>query len=241
VGSAKPVKQRHFPVSPAVEKSMYAEIDRMLQLGVIEELESAWSSPIVMLTKPGKVRICLDCRKVNSFTEKDAYPLPQISGILNRLPRAEYITSLDLKDAYWQVPLEVQSRDMTAFTVPSRPTAVEWPLYQFKVMPFGLCNATSTMSRLMDKVVPPHLRNEVFIYLDDLLVVSSNFENHLNVLREIAVHIKRAGLTINIGKSHFCMRRVRYLGHIIGDGGIRTDPEKVKAITEFPVPKPCEG
>jgi len=163
VGSAKPVKQRHFPVSPAVEKSMYAEIDRMLQLGVIEELESAWSSPIVMLTKPGKVRICLDCRKVNSFTEKDAYPLPQISGILNRLPRAEYITSLDLKDAYWQVPLEVQSRDMTAFTVPSRPTAVEWPLYQFKVMPFGLCNATSTMSRLMDKVVPPHLRNEVFI------------------------------------------------------------------------------
>jgi len=71
--------------------------------------------------------------------------------------------------------------------------------------------------------------------------VSSNFENHLNVLREIAVHIKRAGLTINIGKSHFCMRRVRYLGHIIGDGGIRTDPEKVKAITEFPVPKTLRG
>jgi len=68
VGSAKPVKQRHFPVSPAVEKSMYAEIDRMLQLGVTEESESAWSSPIVMVTKPGKVRICLDCRKVNSFT-----------------------------------------------------------------------------------------------------------------------------------------------------------------------------
>jgi len=72
---------------------------------------------------------------------------------------------------------------------------------------------------------------------NNLLVVSSNFENHLNVLREIAVHIKRAGLIINIGKSHFCMRRVRYLGHIICNGGIRTDPEKVKAITEFPVPK----
>jgi len=78
---------------------MYAEIDRMLQLGVIEESESAWFSPIVMVTTPGKVRICLDCRKVNSFTEKDAYPLPQISGILSRLPRAEYITSLDLIDA----------------------------------------------------------------------------------------------------------------------------------------------
>lgn len=231
VGKVKPIKQRHFPVSPAVEKEMYAEIDRMLSLGVIEEADSAWSSPIVMVTKPGKVRICLDCRKINSFTEKDAYPLPQISGILSRLPKAEYITSLDLKDAYWQVPLEQQSRDKTAFTVPGR------PLYQFKVMPFGLCNATSTMSRLMDKVVPFHLRNEVFIYLDDLLIVSSGFERHIEVLREIALHIKRAGLTINIGKSHFCMRRVRYLGHIIGDGGIRTDPEKVSAITQFPIPK----
>jgi len=98
VGIAKPIKQRHFPVSPAVEK--YAEIDRMIQLGVIGESESAWSSPIVMVTKPGNVRICLDCRKVNSFTEKDAYPLPQISGILSRWPKAEYISSLDLKDAY---------------------------------------------------------------------------------------------------------------------------------------------
>ncbi|KAH8309948.1 hypothetical protein KR067_002277, partial [Drosophila pandora] len=82
VGDAKPVKQRHFPVSPAVEKSMYAEIDRMLQLGVIEESESSWSSLIVMVTKPGKVRMCLDCWKVNSFTSKDAYPLPQISAVL---------------------------------------------------------------------------------------------------------------------------------------------------------------
>jgi len=86
VGSAKPIKQRHFPVSPAVEKAMYTEIDRMLQLGVIEESQSAWSSPIVMVSKPGKVRICLDCRTVNSFTEKGAYTLPQINGILSRLP-----------------------------------------------------------------------------------------------------------------------------------------------------------
>lgn len=186
---------------------------------------------LVMVTKPGKVRICLDCRRINSFTEKDAYPLPQINGILSRLPKAEFISSLDLKYAYWQVPLDMHSREKTAFTVPGR------PLYQFKVMPFGLCNATSTMSRLMDKVVPPHLRNKVFIYLDDLLVVSSAFEDHLEVLREIALHIKRAGLTINIAKSHFCMRRVRYLGHIIGEGGIRTDPEKVSAISNFPLPK----
>lgn len=170
-------------------------------------------------------------QEVNSFTEKSAYPLPQISGILSRLPKANFITSLDLKDAYWQVPLEEKSREKTAFTVPGR------PLYQFKVMPFGLCNAASTMSQLMDKVVPPHLRNEVFVYLDDLLIISPCFESHLEVLREIALQIKRAGLTINVNKSHFCMQRVRYLGHIIGDGGIRTDPEKIAAIKQFPVPK----
>jgi hypothetical protein len=157
--------------------------------------------------------------------------LPQISGILSRLPKANFITSLDLKDAYWQVPLEEKSREKTAFTVPGR------PLYQFTVMPFGLCNATNTMSRLIDKVVPFHLKNEVFIYLDGLLIVSSGFERHIEVLRVIALHIKRAGLTINIDKSHFCMRRVRYIGHIIGNGGIRTDPEKVSAITQFPIPK----
>lgn len=83
VGSAY-IKQRHFLVSPAAEKALYTEIDRMLQLGVIEESQSAWSSPIVMVSKPGKVRICLDCRKKNSFTEKDAYPMPQINGILSR-------------------------------------------------------------------------------------------------------------------------------------------------------------
>jgi len=91
--------------------------------------------------------LCLDSRKINASTEKDACPLPQISGILSRLPKAEFITSLDLKDAYWQVPLDEASRDKTPFTVPGR------PLYQFEAMPFGL--ATQSMSKLMDRVSPP--------------------------------------------------------------------------------------
>lgn len=231
VETAKPIKQRHYPVSPAMEKLMYTEVDRMLQLEVIEESESAWSSPIVIVNKPGKIRLCLDSRKINSVRKKDAFPLPQIGGILSRLPRAEFITSLDLKDAFWQIPLDINSRPITAFTVPGR------PLYQFKVMPFGLCNVPQTMSRLMHKVISPQLRNEVFIYLDDLLVVSADFERHLDVLKEVANNLRRANLTINVGKSHFCRREVNYLGHIVGNGGIRTDPEKISAIKNFPVPK----
>ncbi|XP_033237657.1 uncharacterized protein [Drosophila pseudoobscura] len=231
VGDAKAVKQRHFPVSPAVEKLLYAEIDRMLSLGVIEESDSAWSSPVVLVQKPGKVRLCLDSRKVNAVTKKDAYPLPQIDGILGRLPKAMFISSLDLKDAYWQVPLEPSSRDKTAFTVPGK------PLYQYKVMPFGLTNASQTMTRLMDKVIPASLRNEVFVYLDDLLIVSDSFESHRRVLSEVASYIKAAGLTLNVEKSKFCMKSVRYLGHIVGEGVIRTDPDKISAMSDFPLPK----
>jgi len=129
------------------------------------------------------------------------------------------------------IALDPQSRDKTAFTVTDR------PLYQFSLMPFGLCSYMSTMSRLVNRVVPAHLRNEVFIYLNDLLRVSFSFQGHLNVLRELALHITHAGSTLNIAKSQFCMRRLRFLGYIIGDGWLQTDPESLAANTDFPLPK----
>jgi hypothetical protein len=231
VGNSSPIKQRHYPVSPAIEKLMVEELDRMLELGVIEESTSSWSSPVVLVRKPGKVRLCLDSRKVNAVTVKDAYPLPQIDGILSRLPKANFISSLDLKDAFWQIPLEKASREMTAFTVPGR------PLYQFKVMPFGLCNAPQAMCRLMDKVIPYHLREKVFVYLDDLLIISEDFDEHLDILLQVADHLRKANLTINVEKSKFLRREVKYLGHIVGGGVLRADPEKVDSIVQYPVPK----
>lgn len=169
VGDVTPITQRFYPVSPAVEKLMFKEIDRMLELGVIEPSSSAWSSPMRMVIKPNKVRLCLDARKLNSVTKKDAYPLPNIEGIFSRLPKANIISKLDLKDAFWQIPLEEKSKELTAFTIPGR------PLYQFVVMPFGLCNAPQTMCRLMDEIIPADLRYCVFGYLDDLLVVVRRF------------------------------------------------------------------
>lgn len=128
----------------------------MLQLGVIEPSNSSWSSPMRLVVKPNKVRICIDAKKLNSVTEKDAYSLPNIEGIFVRLPKANIISKLDLKDAFWQIGLDEKSKPLTAFTVPER------PLYQFVVMPFGLCNAAQTMCRLMDEIIPPNLRHSVF-------------------------------------------------------------------------------
>lgn len=230
-GDALPVKQKHYPVSPAIQQLMYEELDRMLDLGVIEESNSPWNSPVVFIRKPGKVRLCLDSRKVNLITKKDAYPLPHIDGLLGRLQNTRVITSLDLKDAFWQIPLEERSREKTAFTVPGR------PLYQFTVMPFGLCNAPQRMCRLMDKVIPGRLRENVFVYLDDLLIVSPDFESHFKTLRDVAACLRGAGLTINVEKSRFCVKQVRYLGFVIGDGSLKTDPDKVMAVANFPTPR----
>lgn len=183
-----------------------------------------------LVLKPNKVRLCLDARKLNLATKKDAYPLPSIEGIFARLPKANLISKLDLKDAYWQVALDDDSKPLTAFTVPGR------PLYQFVVMPFGLCNAPQTMCRLIDEIIPPDLRHCVFGYLDDLVIVSEDFESHLEVLVRIASQFRKANLTLNIGKSKFCVVKVNYLGYVIGNGGITTDPEKVSAILNWPIP-----
>jgi len=228
----RPIKQRYFPISPAIEKLVHQEVDEMLKLGVIEEApNSPWSSPVVLVRKSNKVRLCLDSRKVNSITVKDAYPLPHIEGILSRLPKAEYISSLDLRHAFWQIPLKESSKDLTCFTVPNR------PLYRYVVMPFGLCNAPQTLCRLMDRVIPNHLRDEVFVYLDDLLVVSETFEKHLKVLSEVSKQLRKAGLTINVRKSKFCLKEVNYLGYVVGNGTLQTDSSRITAVLDFPPPK----
>ena len=118
-GNSPPIKQRHYPISPAREKLLSDEIDRMLALGVIEECEqSAWSNPCVLVVKPEKIRFCLDSRKLNSVTIKDAYPMPNIEGILSRLPSVQIISKIDLKDAFWQISLFKESRPKTAFNSP---------------------------------------------------------------------------------------------------------------------------
>lgn len=232
VGSALPVKQRYHFVSPAIQAILNKEVDDMLAKGVIEESKSAWSSPVLVVKKPnGKMRFCLDCRAVNKVTTKDAYPMPIIDGILASLHETVFISSIDLKDAFWQIELDPTSRDKTAFTIPGR------PLYQFARMPFGLCNAPQTMCRLMDKVLPAELRQFVFVYIDDLLVVSKCFETHVDRLRAVAKCLREANLTINMAKSKFCMTEIRYLGHIVGNGCIKPDPGKVEAITNFPIPR----
>lgn len=230
--NATPIKQRYYRVSPAVQAQIDWELDRMLAEGVVEKSSSAWSSPILLVKKKdGSFRFCVDYRKLNSVTQKDAYPIPFIDSILDKLRDARYLSSLDVKSAYWQVKVAESSRDKTAFTVPSR------GLFQFKRMPFGLSNSPATWQRLIDQVLGPELEPFVFVYLDDVVICTPTFEQHLEILEEVFKRLVKAGLTLSREKCQFCRGELRYLGYTVDSHGLHVDPAKVQAILDIPTPR----
>jgi len=190
-----PIKQRYQPRNPAMQAIIDREVDNMEQEGIIEPSEGSWSSPVVVVKKKdGSHRFCIDFRRVNAVTEKDAYPLPQVTATLDKLRGARYLTTLDLKSGYWQVPLTPESRPITAFTVPGR------GLMQFKVIPFGLHSAPATFQRLLDTVIGPELEPHVLVYLDDIIVVSRTFDEHLHHLATVFHRLRQARLRLNPDK-----------------------------------------
>lgn len=232
-GNAAPIKQRHYIVSPYVQKDINVEIDRLLKLDVIEACEpGAWSSPLVVVKKAtGKVRLCLDARKLNAVTIKDAYPQQQINRILGRLAGTRVLSSIDFSDAFLQVPLESNSQPKTAFAISGR------GYFKYKRMAFGLCNSGATLCRLVDRVIGCDLEPHVFVYLDDIIVATDSFSKHFDILAKLSERIKAAGLTISVAKSRFCMKSLKYLGYIVSEDGVRPDPDKIAPIENYPIPK----
>lgn len=227
-----PLKQRYRNRNPKMQEIIDAEVDEMLAAGVIERSHSPWSSPVVLVTKKdGKKRFCIDFRAINKVSEKDAYPLPKINAILDKLREGKYFSTLDLKSGYWQVPLTADSKPVTAFTAPER------GLFQFRVMPFGLHSAPATFQRLLDQIIGPELDKCAFVYLDDIIVIGRSFEEHLLNLRKVFRQLYNASLKLNPSKCHFGKRKLKYLGHLVTADGIQTDPDKVKAIQAIPQPK----
>lgn len=230
-GDAKPIKQKYYRLSPEKQVALEAELDKMLSLKVVEPSYSPWNSPVVMAAKSdGKLRLCLDSRKLNAVSKPDAYPLPYINYILDNLRDARYLTSLDLTAAYWQIGLTERSKEKTAFTVPGR------GLYHYNVMCFGLVGASATMQRLMDNLFAG-FDNKVFAFVDDIVIATSTFEEHTRLLEAVREKLKFANLTINMEKSKFCRSELKYLGYVVDKFGLRTDPSKIEAIVNFPVPK----
>ncbi|UYV66446.1 hypothetical protein LAZ67_4001706 [Cordylochernes scorpioides] len=230
-GDHAPIRQRPYRVSPYERGVIQTEVDKMLKSGIVKPSDSPWSSPVVLVKKKdGTWRFCVDYRRLNKITRKDVYPLPRIDDTLDSLKGASVFSTMDLKSGYWQIEVDEADREKTAFVTPDG-------LFEFKVMPFGLCNAPATFERIMDNLLRGLKWNICLCYLDDIIVFSKTMEEHILRLEMVLNCLSKAGLTLNLEKCHFGSRRMKVLGHLIDGDGIYPDPDKVEAVRNFPRPK----
>ena len=230
-GNAQPIRQRARRLPYHQQKEVSELLNDMLSRGIIEPSQSPWASPIVLVKKrDGSVRFCVELRKLNNVSRKDAQPLPRIDDTLDSLGGACYFSTLDLSSGYWQVAVGPNDKEKTAFVTP-------FGLYQFRVMPFGLCNAPATFQRLMECVLKGLHWTTCLVYLDDIIVFSKTVDEHIVRLKSVFARLMEAGLKIKPFKCHFLKCTVRYLGHVISKNGVQTDQEKVKCVYDWPVPQ----
>ena len=230
-GSAVPIKQIFYRTSYQNQQFIKEEIQRLLESGLIVPSKSQWTSPVVVVEKKnGKKRLCVDYRKLNKVTKRDNYPLPRIDDMLETLSGCQWFSSLDLASGFWQVELDPKDREKSTFIT-------RFGTYEFTVMPFGLCNAPATFQRLMDTVLRDILWQFVVVYIDDINVGSKTFDEHLRHLDQVFHRLEQAGLKLSPEKCFFFKEEIPFLGHVVSRDGIQTDPEKLRVIKEFPIPK----
>ena len=229
-GDAHPIRQPVRRIPPAKRREVTKLLDEMMKKNVIQPSSSPWASPIVLVQKKdGSTRFCVDYRKLNAVTRKDAYPLPRIDETLDTLYGSKWFSTLDLASGYWQVELHKDCQDRTAFCTPNG-------LFEFKVLPFGLCNAPSTFQRLMDLILTGLQWSTCLVYLDDIIILGKNFTDHIDNIQVVLHRIKDAGLKLQPTKCHFFRKAVSYLGHIVSEHGVAVDPSKVDKIKSWPIP-----
>ena len=221
-------------MSPDKAAKANQEVQNLLALGLIQPSYSPWASGIVMVKKKsGELRFCCDFRPLNDVTVKDAFPLPRIDESLSRIANAKIFTSIDLAWAFWQIPLKKRDRRKTAF-------ACELGLFEWRRMPFGLCNASATfqrsITRALQKIQQRH-GSVVMAYIDDIVIATETIEDHLERIREVFECLREAGFKMRAEKCDFMRTETKYLGRVVSAEGIKPDPAAVSKIQEWMPPR----
>ena len=222
LGDSRPFKERHQRIPPHQYEEVWKHLQEILAIGAIQKSMSPWASPVVLVCKKdGSLWFCIDLRKLNNQTIKDAQSLPRIEDSLDCLNGATIFTSLDLQSGYWQVEMTEDSKPLTAFTV--------GPLgfYECVRMPFGLTNALATFQHLMETCLGEMHLKWCIIYLDDIIVFSRTPEEHIERLRGVFLKLAATGLRLKPSKCKLFKSKINYLGHIVSKEGIKTDPKKI--------------
>lgn len=217
-----------YPLSSIELEELRKQIDELMQKGFIRPSVSPFGAPILFVKKKsGELRMCVDYRMLNKITLKNRYPLPRIDEMLDRLNGARYFTKIDLASGYHQIRIKEEDIQKTAFRT-------RYGHYEYTVMPFGLCNAPATFQRLMNDIFRPYLDDFVVIYLDDILIFSKDLKQHKQHVRKVMELLREHQLYAKRNKCAFAQTEVEFLGHIISQDGISTDPRKVEAIKHWP-------
>ena len=232
--SAVPHREGARRMTPHKLDACRKEIEILLEYDMKEPSKSTWAGGVMMAKKKGdQLRFCFDFRYLNSVTVKDASPIPRIDESHSKLGDAKLFTTLDLGSAFWQVPLRKQDRDKTGF-------ACELELFQWKRMPFGLCNATATFHRLMAHAligVTNKYGNLVMCYVDDVVIATPTLEDHIERLNLVFACMKRSGLKYKPSKCEILKDSIKYLGRMVDRQVIRPDPDAVEAVLTWKSPK----
>eukprot|EP00061_Rhincodon_typus_P014390 g41379.t1 len=230
VGNAVPRKEHPYRFNPLKAAQVQKEVET--QENIIDPSQSEWSLPIMLVPKPdGTQRFCVDYQKVNVVTKSDAYPIPRLKYCVENIGQATHITKLDLLHRYWQVPLSERAEEVSAFVNPNG-------LYQFKVMAFEMKNAPASFQGLMNRIIEGS--TNCAVYIDDLVIFSHSWKDHMENLAELFERLWEAKLAINLAKTESAKAEVTFLGHNIGHRRMTLRNMKMKAIEEFPRPSSKE-
>ena len=231
-GNAKPIFQKPYRVEFKNREIIEKEVDKMLAIDLIEPCKSPWASPVVLIPKPdGSIRFCIDFRKINKVTVRDAFPLPRIDDIIPLLGKKNFFVGLDMACGYWQVPVaeSLDSKNKTAFTC-------HVGTFRFKYMPFGGVNCPATFQRLMQEVLAGQYNKTVFCYLDDILVTGTTWSELMTELRVVFQKLREGHLKLKLKKCEFGKTKIGYLGHMIDHDGYSPKPNRVKPILDIVPP-----
>ncbi|KMQ92398.1 enzymatic polyprotein endonuclease reverse [Lasius niger] len=228
------VKQYRYP--PIHREEINKQVNKLLENNIIKPSSSPYNAPLWIVPKKSfedgekRWRMVIDFRKLNEKTIGDAYPLPNIIEILDQLGSAKYFSIFDLAQGFHQIPMDPNDMAKTAFSTP-------YGHYEYQRMPFGLKNAPATFQRLMDNVLTGLQGNELFVYLDDIVVYARSLEEHKIKIENLMQRLRKANLQLQPEKCQFLRNEVVYLGHVIGSDGVKPDPNKIHAMKNFPIPK----
>lgn len=229
-----PVYIKNYRLPQTQIKEINEQVDKLMADNIIEHSVSPYNSPLLVVPKKSandekKWRLVVDFRKLNDKIVNDKFPLTRIEDVLDRLGRARYFSTLDMTSSFHQINLHENSRPLTSFSTGSGH-------YQFKRLPFGLKISSNSFQRMLT-IALSGLDAESFLYVDDIIVFGRGLKQHNENLVKVFKRLRNYNLRLNASKCRFLKSEVVYLGHLITDKGITTDPAKDKVIKEYPVPK----